>query len=143
MFALRRTSFPSALWQSQRCAATTAAVPQPNASAVLDFEDHRAVFRHKTTWELVRGLLILRVCSVNAFVDNSLAVSDQRPQFRRHSGLHISWERVIDTLYGDLFVRRKFTEPRKSHFAALYIRLERQEYVVELILAYFHHLSNL
>ena len=73
MFALKRTFSPLALSHSQRCA-VTAAVSPPN-SVMLDFEDHKAVFRHKTTWELVRGLLILRVCSVNAFVDNSLAVS--------------------------------------------------------------------
>ena len=77
MFALKRTFSPSALSHSQRCAVTAAAaVSQPN-SVMLDFEDHKAVFKHKTTWELVRGLLILRVCSVNAFVDNSLAVSEQ------------------------------------------------------------------
>ena len=73
MLALRRTFLlPPALSHS-RCAATASA---PHVSSTLDFEDYKAVFRHKTTWELVRGLMILRVCSVNVFVDNSLAVSD-------------------------------------------------------------------
>ena len=85
MLALKRTlSFlPSAagLSHSPRCAATAAAAVTPQPPPILDFEDHRAVFRHKTTWELVRGLLILRVCSVNAFVDNSLAVSQSMHAF--------------------------------------------------------------
>ena len=77
MLALRRTTFllrPPALLHSRCAAASTASAP--HASNSLDFEDYRTVFRHKTTWELVRGLIILRVCSVNVFVDNSLAVSD-------------------------------------------------------------------
>ncbi len=41
----------------------------------LDFEDHRNVFGHKSTLELWRALLILRVCSFNFFVDNNLQVS--------------------------------------------------------------------
>ena len=85
MLSLKRTlSFlPSAagLSHSPRCAATAAAAVTPPPPPILDFEDHRAVFRHKTTWELVRGLLILRVCSVNAFVDNSLAVSQSMHAF--------------------------------------------------------------
>ena len=86
MLALKRTlSFlPSAAGRPHppRCAATAAAaVTPPQPPPILDFEDHRAVFRHKTTWELVRGLLILRVCSVNAFVDNSLAVSQSMHAF--------------------------------------------------------------
>ena len=85
MLALKRTlSFlPSAAGRPHppRCAATAAAAVTPPQPPILDFEDHRAVFRHKTTWELVRGLLILRVCSVNAFVDNSLAVSQSMHAF--------------------------------------------------------------
>jgi hypothetical protein len=59
-----------------RFLSTKKAAGQNVASATnLDFEDYRTVFRHKSTWELMRALLILRVCSVNLFVDNSLAVS--------------------------------------------------------------------
>ena len=38
----------------------------------FDFSDHRTVFRHKTTTELLRSLAILRLCSISSFVDNAL-----------------------------------------------------------------------
>ena len=40
----------------------------------INFEDYRTVFKNKTSWELMRGLLILRLCSINFIVDNSLQV---------------------------------------------------------------------
>ena len=40
----------------------------------INFEDYRNVFKNKTSWELMRGLVILRLCSINAIVDNSLEV---------------------------------------------------------------------
>lgn len=41
----------------------------------LQFSDHRRAFRHKSTWELLRALLILRACGSNFLVDNSLKVN--------------------------------------------------------------------
>lgn len=43
-------------------------------SAEIDFENHVDAFRNKTTWEIVRALTVLKMCSVNAIVDNSLAM---------------------------------------------------------------------
>ena len=42
----------------------------------LQFDDHRTVFQHKNTWELLRALLVLRACGSNYLVDNSLKVSN-------------------------------------------------------------------
>jgi len=38
----------------------------------LDFSDHKTVFKYKSMFDLVRSLSILRVCSINMFVDNAL-----------------------------------------------------------------------
>ena len=38
----------------------------------LDFTDHQTVFQHKSTGELLRTLAILKLCSINKFVDNAL-----------------------------------------------------------------------
>ncbi|XP_067015300.2 hydroxyproline dehydrogenase [Anabrus simplex] len=38
----------------------------------LQFDDHRTVFRHKSTWELLRALLVLRACGSDLLVDNCL-----------------------------------------------------------------------
>ena len=51
----------------ERQAATTSALP-----CQLDFTDHRTVFQHKSFIELLRSLVILKVCSFNKFVDNAL-----------------------------------------------------------------------
>ena len=50
----------------RHCAATTILQSQ------IDFTDHRTVFQHKTFTELLRSLAILRICSINKFVDNAL-----------------------------------------------------------------------
>jgi len=50
----------------RHCAATT------SLQAQIDFTDHRTVFQHKTFTELLRSLAILRICSINKFVDNAL-----------------------------------------------------------------------
>jgi len=50
----------------RHCAATTSLQSQ------IDFTDHRTVFQHKTFTELLRSLAILRICSINKFVDNAL-----------------------------------------------------------------------
>lgn len=42
----------------------------------LDFSDHSVAYRHKSLWELVRALGVLKACSYDAFVDNSHWVSD-------------------------------------------------------------------
>ncbi|GFU37287.1 proline dehydrogenase 1, mitochondrial [Trichonephila clavipes] len=38
----------------------------------LTFEDHNRAFRNKSTWELVRALAVLRACSLQPLVNNSL-----------------------------------------------------------------------
>jgi len=40
----------------------------------LDFSDHKTVFKFKRTTDLLRGYFLLRICSVNMFVDNALSV---------------------------------------------------------------------
>jgi hypothetical protein len=40
----------------------------------LQFDDHRTAFQHKSTWELLRALLVLRACGSDFLVDNSLKV---------------------------------------------------------------------
>lgn len=42
----------------------------------IDFENHVEAFKNKTTWEIVRALTVLKMCSANVLVNNSLAVSD-------------------------------------------------------------------
>lgn len=45
-----------------------------HASAALNSGDHKAMYQYKSNWDLLRSLLILKICSVNFFVDNSLTV---------------------------------------------------------------------
>ncbi|KFM71178.1 putative proline dehydrogenase 2, partial [Stegodyphus mimosarum] len=40
----------------------------------LNFKDHRDAYQFKTTWEIIRALTILSMCSVNYLVDNSLSM---------------------------------------------------------------------
>lgn len=40
-----------------------------------DFYDAQNIFKFKSTWELFRSAIILKLCSVNILVDNSLQVS--------------------------------------------------------------------
>lgn len=37
----------------------------------LTFEDHRAAFKSKTTWEVIRAYLIFQICGIDAIVDNN------------------------------------------------------------------------
>jgi len=45
---------------------------QATSAESLDFSDHKTVFKYKSMFDLVRSLSILRVCSINMFVDNAL-----------------------------------------------------------------------
>ena len=49
----------------------------------LDFTDHRTVFQHKSFLELLRSLVILKACSFNWFVDNSLRLMRAGEKFPR------------------------------------------------------------
>lgn len=40
----------------------------------IDFSDHKTVFRYRRTADLLRSLAILKVCSLDRFVDNALPV---------------------------------------------------------------------
>ena len=42
----------------------------------LDFSNHDIVFRHKTFWELLRGLFVLHICGIDFLVKHSYKVSD-------------------------------------------------------------------
>ena len=44
----------------------------PTSTSHIDFSDHRTVFQHKTTSDLLRSLAILKLCSFGSFVDNAL-----------------------------------------------------------------------
>ena len=35
------------------------------------FQDHRAAFKSKTTWEVIRAYLIFQICGIDAIVDNN------------------------------------------------------------------------
>jgi len=37
----------------------------------LTFQDHSAAFKSKTTWEVVRALVIFKMCGINTLVDNN------------------------------------------------------------------------
>jgi len=37
----------------------------------LTFEDHGAAFKSKTTWEVLRALMVFQVCGINVVVDNN------------------------------------------------------------------------
>jgi len=37
----------------------------------LTFEDHSAAFKSKTTWEVLRALMVFQVCGINVIVDNN------------------------------------------------------------------------
>ncbi|XP_023717780.1 hydroxyproline dehydrogenase isoform X2 [Cryptotermes secundus] len=52
---------------------TLCAVCKTTPQALL-FSDHHRAFQHKSTWELLRALLILRACGSNFLVDNSLKI---------------------------------------------------------------------
>ncbi|XP_014671223.1 PREDICTED: proline dehydrogenase 1, mitochondrial-like [Priapulus caudatus] len=41
---------------------------------IVDFSDTRAALRSKTTWEIARGSLVLKLCSVPLFVTHSLSM---------------------------------------------------------------------
>jgi len=45
---------------------------QASSAETLDFSDHKTVFKFKSTFDLLRSLSILRICSINMFVDNAL-----------------------------------------------------------------------
>merc|ERR1712106_691934 len=45
---------------------------QASMAETLDFSDHKTVFKFKSTFDLLRSLSILRICSINMFVDNAL-----------------------------------------------------------------------
>lgn len=42
---------------------------------LVSFDDYRSAFKQKTVGELARALFVLRLCSFNIVVDNSLKVS--------------------------------------------------------------------
>jgi hypothetical protein len=44
--------------------------PHPNYK--LSFvQDHSAAFKSKTTWEVLRALMVFQVCGINVVVDNN------------------------------------------------------------------------
>ncbi|GIY91859.1 hydroxyproline dehydrogenase, partial [Caerostris extrusa] len=63
--------------------------PPPN------FEDPGMVFQRKSTWEIVRALAVLRACSVNALVDNSLQLLRGMERVVGESGLRVLLKRTL------------------------------------------------
>jgi hypothetical protein len=55
-----------------RCISKTSSNASDGGS--LNFGDYQSMYQYKTNWELLRSLLILKACSINYFVDNSLTV---------------------------------------------------------------------
>lgn len=45
--------------------------PAPGAGPRLQFDDHKAIFREKTTFDLLRAYAVFRLCGVQSFVHNS------------------------------------------------------------------------
>ena len=43
-----------------------------------DFYDHQNIFKFKTTWELYRSSILLKLCSFNWIVDNSMKVNTNK-----------------------------------------------------------------
>ena len=37
----------------------------------FSFQDHRAAFKSKTTWEVLRAMLVYQLCGINMLVDNN------------------------------------------------------------------------
>lgn len=52
-----------------------------SSSISLNLLNTKDIYHHKSTWELLRSLAILKVCSINYFADNSLDVSEVFVQF--------------------------------------------------------------
>ena len=48
--------------------------PHPNHKLSL-VQDHSAAFKSKTTWEVLRALMVFQVCGINVVVDNNERVS--------------------------------------------------------------------
>lgn len=47
----------------------------PKDKLDISFEDSRAAFKSKTTWELMRAYIVYMICSSSYIVDNNLKVS--------------------------------------------------------------------
>ncbi len=44
----------------------------------LSFLNHEAAFKSKSTWEVLRALLVFQMCSIGTLVDNNEKVSMDR-----------------------------------------------------------------
>jgi len=53
---------------------TASNIKETKLADTLDFSDHKTVFKFKSTGDLFRSLGILRICSINLFVDNALPI---------------------------------------------------------------------
>lgn len=61
----------------------TTAIPMCSNAVTLkkdDFYDHANIFKFKSTWELYRSSILLKLCSINWIVDNSMKVSSRNAE---------------------------------------------------------------
>lgn len=68
------------------CGKSTAATAEPPRATGKDkldvtFEDYKAAFKSKTTWELVRAYIVYTMCSFESLVENNMKVS----QFKKYT----------------------------------------------------------
>ncbi|XP_077512346.1 LOW QUALITY PROTEIN: hydroxyproline dehydrogenase-like [Amblyomma americanum] len=63
----------------------------------LDFSDYSVAYQHKTLWELVRALGVLKACSYDKLVDNS--------QWLLTTGERVLGRRLLGALVGPTFYR--------------------------------------
>lgn len=53
------------------------AATSPKDPLDLSFEDARAAFKSKTTWELFRAYLVYEICSINYIVEHNMKVGER------------------------------------------------------------------
>lgn len=75
-----------------------AASSSSRARDALDFSDYSMAYQHKSLWELVRALGVLKVCSYDWLVDNS--------QWFLIAGERVLGRRLLGALVGPTFYRQ-------------------------------------
>lgn len=71
MSLIRLTKFFTCAKRFHRFAQASA-----KSTEIVHFQDSKSIYQFKSTWELVRSLGILKICSINYFAENSLDVSN-------------------------------------------------------------------
>lgn len=82
---------------------------------LLDFSDHSVAYRHKSLWELVRALGVLKACSYDALVDNS--------HWLLSTGERVLGRRLLAALVGPTLYRQFVGGATPSQMRACVARL--------------------